>query len=157
MLKARETSPTTKRISILPTIQRAMAPTTRRPSLVTVSITTLPISWPSMWPPLSRVDPADPSPGTPWRPRRRGVEYSRHGASPGARVGARVRVRVGARDGILGGVSGPARRKTISVDVGGVAVGNARPIVVQSMTNTDTADVDGTVAQVRALHAAGSE
>jgi (E)-4-hydroxy-3-methylbut-2-enyl-diphosphate synthase len=57
----------------------------------------------------------------------------------------------------LGGVSGPARRKTISVDVGGVAVGNARPIVVQSMTNTDTADVDGTVAQVRALHAAGSE
>jgi (E)-4-hydroxy-3-methylbut-2-enyl-diphosphate synthase len=63
----------------------------------------------------------------------------------------------GARDGILGGVSGPARRKTVSVDVGGVAVGNARPIVVQSMTNTDTADVDGTVAQVRALHAAGSE
>ena len=41
--------------------------------------------------------------------------------------------------------------------MGGVAVGNARPIVVQSMTNTDTADVDGTVAQVRALHAAGSE
>jgi len=63
----------------------------------------------------------------------------------------------GARDGILGGVSEPARRKTISVDVGGVTVGNARPIVVQSMTNTDTADVDGTVAQVRALHAAGSE
>jgi len=54
-------------------------------------------------------------------------------------------------------VSGPARRKTVSVDVGGVAVGNARPIVVQSMTNTDTADVDGTAAQVRALHAAGSE
>ena len=57
----------------------------------------------------------------------------------------------------MGGVSGPARRKTVSVDVGGVAVGNARPIVVQSMTNTDTADVDGTAAQVRALHAAGSE
>ena len=54
-------------------------------------------------------------------------------------------------------MSGPARRKTVSVDVGGVAVGNARPIVVQSMTNTDTADVDGTAAQVRALHAAGSE
>jgi len=54
-------------------------------------------------------------------------------------------------------VSGAARRKTVSVDVGGVAVGNARPIVVQSMTNTDTADVDGTAAQVRALHAAGSE
>ena len=54
-------------------------------------------------------------------------------------------------------MSEPARRKTVSVDVGGVAVGNARPIVVQSMTNTDTADVDGTAAQVRALHAAGSE
>ena len=54
-------------------------------------------------------------------------------------------------------MSGPARRKTVSVDVGGVAVGNARPVVVQSMTNTDTADVDGTAAQVRALHAAGSE
>jgi (E)-4-hydroxy-3-methylbut-2-enyl-diphosphate synthase len=51
----------------------------------------------------------------------------------------------------LGGVSGPARRKTVSVDVGGVAVGNARPVVVQSMTNTDTADVDATVAQVAAL------
>ena len=57
----------------------------------------------------------------------------------------------------MGGVSGPARRKTVSVDVGGVAVGNARPVVVQSMTNTDTADVDGTATQVRALHAAGSE
>ena len=43
------------------------------------------------------------------------------------------------------------------VDVGGVRVGGERPIVVQSMTNTDTADVAGTVAQVRALHAAGSE
>jgi (E)-4-hydroxy-3-methylbut-2-enyl-diphosphate synthase len=43
------------------------------------------------------------------------------------------------------------------VDVGGVAVGSAHPIVVQSMTNTDTADVAATVAQVRALHAAGSE
>ena len=57
----------------------------------------------------------------------------------------------------MGGVRGPARRKTVSVDVGGVAVGNARPVVVQSMTNTDTADVDGTATQVRALHAAGSE
>src|SRR5687768_18531124 len=59
------------------------------------------------------------------------------------------------RDGILGGVSGPARRKTVSVDVGGVAVGNGRPIVVQAMTNTDTADVDGAVALARAPHAAG--
>ncbi len=43
------------------------------------------------------------------------------------------------------------------VDVGGVEVGSERPIVVQSMTNTDTADIAGTVAQVNALHAAGSE
>ena len=49
------------------------------------------------------------------------------------------------------------RRKTVLVDVGGVKVGSQRPIVVQSMTNTDTADVAGTVAQVKALHAAGSE
>jgi (E)-4-hydroxy-3-methylbut-2-enyl-diphosphate synthase len=41
--------------------------------------------------------------------------------------------------------------------VGGVLVGSAQPIVVQSMTNTDTADAAATAAQVRALHAAGSE
>jgi (E)-4-hydroxy-3-methylbut-2-enyl-diphosphate synthase len=45
----------------------------------------------------------------------------------------------------------------VTVAVGGVPVGSAHPIVVQSMTNTDTADVAATVAQVRALHAAGSE
>src|SRR5258708_22530846 len=49
------------------------------------------------------------------------------------------------------------RRQTVVVDVGGVKVGGAHPIVVQSMTNTDTADVDATAAQVRALHEAGSE
>ena len=49
------------------------------------------------------------------------------------------------------------RRKTVVVDVGSVKVGSQRPIVVQSMTNTDTADIPGTVAQVNALHAAGSE
>ncbi|HXQ29163.1 MAG TPA: flavodoxin-dependent (E)-4-hydroxy-3-methylbut-2-enyl-diphosphate synthase [Gemmatimonadales bacterium] len=49
------------------------------------------------------------------------------------------------------------RRSTVTVDVGGVPVGAAHPIVVQSMTNTDTADVEATAAQVRALHAAGSE
>jgi len=54
-------------------------------------------------------------------------------------------------------MSGLARRKTVVVDVGGVTVGDPHPIVVQSMTNTDTADVQATVAQVRALHAAGSE
>ena len=51
----------------------------------------------------------------------------------------------------------PARRRTVVVDVGGVKVGGAHPIVVQSMTNTDTADAAATAAQVRALHAAGSE
>jgi len=49
------------------------------------------------------------------------------------------------------------RRRTVTVSVGGVAVGSAHPIVVQSMTNTDTADVSGTIAQVRALQQAGSE
>jgi len=54
-------------------------------------------------------------------------------------------------------LSPPARRRTVTVDVGGVAVGGDHPIVVQSMTNTDTADVDATVAQVIALAEAGSE
>jgi (E)-4-hydroxy-3-methylbut-2-enyl-diphosphate synthase len=49
------------------------------------------------------------------------------------------------------------RRASVAVDVGGVIVGGAAPVVVQSMTNTDTADVDATVAQVAALHRAGSE
>ena len=49
------------------------------------------------------------------------------------------------------------RRPAVRVDVGGVPVGGAEPIVVQSMTNTDTADVDATVAQVAALFRAGSE
>src|SRR5690348_13795132 len=49
------------------------------------------------------------------------------------------------------------RRASRRVDIGGVAVGGGAPIVVQSMTNTDTADVAATVAQVRALALAGSE
>jgi (E)-4-hydroxy-3-methylbut-2-enyl-diphosphate synthase len=49
------------------------------------------------------------------------------------------------------------RRRTVSVSVGGVMVGSEHPIVVQSMTNTDTADVEGTVGQVAALWRAGSE
>ena len=49
------------------------------------------------------------------------------------------------------------RRSTVTVSVGGVLVGSAHPIVVQSMTNTDTAAPAATAAQVRALHAAGSE
>jgi (E)-4-hydroxy-3-methylbut-2-enyl-diphosphate synthase len=49
------------------------------------------------------------------------------------------------------------RRDTLEADIGGVKVGAAHPVVVQSMTNTDTADVAGTVAQVAALAGAGSE
>ena len=53
---------------------------------------------------------------------------------------------------------GPApRRRSVPVDVGGVTVGGDAPIVVQSMTNTDTADIDATVRQVAALAQAGSE
>jgi len=49
------------------------------------------------------------------------------------------------------------RHRTVGVDVGGVTVGGGAPIVVQSMTNTDTADVEGTARQVAALARAGSE
>jgi len=49
------------------------------------------------------------------------------------------------------------RRKSVAVRVGGVTVGGDAPIVVQSMTNTDTADVEATARQVAALARAGSE
>ncbi|UHD45401.1 flavodoxin-dependent (E)-4-hydroxy-3-methylbut-2-enyl-diphosphate synthase [Aureimonas altamirensis] len=49
------------------------------------------------------------------------------------------------------------RRPTVGVDVGGVRVGGGAPVVVQSMTNTDTADIDSTVRQVAQLAQAGSE
>jgi (E)-4-hydroxy-3-methylbut-2-enyl-diphosphate synthase len=49
------------------------------------------------------------------------------------------------------------RRRTVTADVGGVLVGSAHPVVVQSMTNTDTADIEGTVRQVAALWRAGSQ
>ncbi|TAK01503.1 MAG: flavodoxin-dependent (E)-4-hydroxy-3-methylbut-2-enyl-diphosphate synthase [Chloroflexota bacterium] len=51
----------------------------------------------------------------------------------------------------------PRRRATVSVDVGGVLVGGAHPVVVQSMTNTDTADPDATAIQVARLAHAGSQ
>jgi (E)-4-hydroxy-3-methylbut-2-enyl-diphosphate synthase len=61
----------------------------------------------------------------------------------------------------IGAVEGdphlPGRRPTPSVNVGGVWVGSRHPVVVQSMTNTDTADADGTALQVAALAHAGSE
>lgn len=53
--------------------------------------------------------------------------------------------------------TGAARRRTVSVNVGGIEVGGGNPVVVQSMTNTDTADVEATVRQVAALARAGSE
>ena len=49
------------------------------------------------------------------------------------------------------------RRKTVTAIIGGVRVGSDAPVVVQSMTNTDTADVPSTVQQVAALARAGSE
>ncbi|HEX2256480.1 MAG TPA: flavodoxin-dependent (E)-4-hydroxy-3-methylbut-2-enyl-diphosphate synthase [Afifellaceae bacterium] len=49
------------------------------------------------------------------------------------------------------------RRRSVGVDVGGVVVGGGTPVVVQSMTNTDTADVQATAQQVAALARAGSE
>ncbi len=53
--------------------------------------------------------------------------------------------------------SAQGRHNTVGVDVGGVMVGGGAPIVVQSMTNTDTADIEGTARQVAALARAGSE
>src|SRR5262245_1277763 len=49
------------------------------------------------------------------------------------------------------------RRTSVPVNVGRVTVGGHAPVVVQSMTNTDTADVAATSAQVAALHRSGSE
>src|ERR1700684_1730684 len=49
------------------------------------------------------------------------------------------------------------RRTSVAVKVGAVTIGGNAPIVVQSMTNTDTADIEGTVAQVKSLARAGSE
>ena len=66
-------------------------------------------------------------------------------------------------ENVVAGMSEPGifetvlRRKSVAVDVGGVTMGGGAAIVVQSMTNTDTADVDSTVAQVAALARAGSE
>lgn len=51
----------------------------------------------------------------------------------------------------------PLRRQTATVLVGGVPVGSGHPVVVQSMTNTDTADVSATVEQIRLLAESGSE
>ncbi|MBS1814045.1 MAG: flavodoxin-dependent (E)-4-hydroxy-3-methylbut-2-enyl-diphosphate synthase [Acidobacteria bacterium] len=49
------------------------------------------------------------------------------------------------------------RRKSVTVNIGGVRVGSDAPVVVQSMTNTDTADIETSIQQVAALARAGSE
>lgn len=66
-----------------------------------------------------------------------------------------------ARKGSVGGfllnMAASPRRKSVAVDIGGVKVGGSNPIVVQSMTNTDTADTTATANQVMDLARAGSE
>ncbi|HEX5209898.1 MAG TPA: flavodoxin-dependent (E)-4-hydroxy-3-methylbut-2-enyl-diphosphate synthase, partial [Steroidobacteraceae bacterium] len=49
------------------------------------------------------------------------------------------------------------RRNSVQVSIGPIRVGGTAPIVVQSMTNTDTADIEGTAQQVKSLARAGSE
>src|SRR6202167_1020779 len=61
------------------------------------------------------------------------------------------------RDNLLVPTAIIPRRKTLPAVVGGVRVGSDAPIVVQSMTNTDTADIASTVQQCAALARAGSE
>ncbi|MEM6491566.1 MAG: flavodoxin-dependent (E)-4-hydroxy-3-methylbut-2-enyl-diphosphate synthase, partial [Pseudomonadota bacterium] len=58
---------------------------------------------------------------------------------------------------LLDAIARKPRRNSVGVSVGGVTIGGGAPVVVQSMTNTDTADVEATVAQVKALAEAGSE
>src|SRR5581483_3658130 len=68
------------------------------------------------------------------------------------------RGRESAAENAMTETAGPqARHHSVAVKVGNVIVGGGAPIVVQSMTNTDTADVDATVNQVAALARAGSE
>ncbi|AWN23581.1 4-hydroxy-3-methylbut-2-en-1-yl diphosphate synthase [Deinococcus irradiatisoli] len=54
-------------------------------------------------------------------------------------------------------LSAPVRRTTVTADVGGVLIGSGHPVVVQSMTNTDTANAEATALQVAQLARAGSE
>ena len=57
----------------------------------------------------------------------------------------------------LFGMSYRPRRRTVTANVGSVQIGSGHPVVIQSMTNTDTADVESTVSQVAALTEAGSQ
>src|SRR5215475_12154646 len=63
-----------------------------------------------------------------------------------------------AKENVMSEFAAPLpRRKSVAVDVGQVKVGGGAPIVVQSMTNTDTADAEATAQQVAALARTGSE
>jgi (E)-4-hydroxy-3-methylbut-2-enyl-diphosphate synthase len=112
--------------------------------------------------------------GWPFRPWRAADTHFRHGRhSGGLRAGPRkppaVRLYFGCSPPQTGRqktesfvpmmeFSGPAERhKTVAVRVGKVTVGGGAPVVVQSMTNTDTADADATAKQVAALARTGSE
>ena len=75
-------------------------------------------------------------------------------SNPGAQAGNLPAAETPMRETL----AGPApRRVSVPVKIGSVTVGGGAPVVVQSMTNTDTADIDATVAQVSALARAGSE
>jgi len=86
-----------------------------------------------------------------YRGRRAGGEAGIELASGRAATAA------AAWNGILKAMAAIARRPTVTTWVGGVPVGSAHPVVIQSMTNTDTADVEATAAQIAELAAAGSE
>ena len=102
------------------------------------------------------------------RRRRRGLRGAARRAGFGcAKVARRLPTRAGkperplARGAeiccILPLMNSSARRRAIPVRIGNVTLGGDAPIVVQSMTNTDTADIEATTAQVAALARAGSE
>src|SRR4051794_18895631 len=92
-----------------------------------------------------------------WTPASRiGSAWNIHSLRRSDRIASVACVRL-PRSPYLSPMPFAPRRHTVTTTVGEVAVGSAHPIVVQSMTNTDTADVASTVAQTAALAAAGSQ
>ena len=89
--------------------------------------------------------------------RANGVEHSRPSS---VRIRTKrwlARVFVGPASCSVKSVPMYQRRRSLVANVGGVLIGGDNPIVVQSMTNTDTADIESTVRQIRCLRDAGSE
>ena len=78
-------------------------------------------------------------------------------ARPGFRVRAAERHRPAHRTGLPAPLMAAPRRPSVPCRVGAVVVGGGAPVVVQSMTNTDTADAAGTARQIAELAEAGSE